>query len=306
MSDVDIGISPFHAGEQQFQSRVGKRDLMEKIGKRAIRPYLIDQHREFYRQLPFLVFGSVDSAGWPWASIVSGKPGFAYSSDPKFLRVDAHSTDGDPLTEAIKEGSPLGMLGIELHTRRRNRLNARVSQRDEDGFTLSVDQSFGNCPQYIQARSIEFYANSSEHRRDSVSEQFTNLDSAAREMISAADTFFVSSFVTSKERPDVEGVDVSHRGGKPGFVKVEGNTLTIPDYAGNNFFNTLGNFLLNPKAGLLFADFVSGDVILLTGSVELIGEDDPKVKALKGALRAWQFTLRHGIRLKGSLGLRMM
>jgi predicted pyridoxine 5'-phosphate oxidase superfamily flavin-nucleotide-binding protein len=60
----------------------------------------------------------------------------------------------------------------------------------------------------------------------------SELDDAARAMIAEADTFFVASYV------DVEGersVDVSHRGGQSGFVQVEGNRLTIPDFAGNLF-----------------------------------------------------------------------
>jgi hypothetical protein len=45
-------------------------------------------------------------------------------------------------------------------------------------------------------------------------------------------------------------VDVAHRGGKPGFVRVgDDDTLTIPDFVGNFLFNTLGNLLLNPRAG---------------------------------------------------------
>jgi hypothetical protein len=39
------------------------------------------------------------------------------------------------------------------------------------------------------------------------------------------------------------GVDVSHRGGRPGFVRVDaaGESLRLPDYQGNQFYMTLGN-----------------------------------------------------------------
>nr|WP_231865084.1 pyridoxamine 5'-phosphate oxidase family protein [Sorangium cellulosum] len=54
----------------------------------------------------------------------------------------------------------------------------------------------------------------------------------------------------------MEGADVSHRGSKPGFVRVteeDGRTvLTSPDFTGNFGFNTLGNLALNPRAGVLF------------------------------------------------------
>jgi predicted pyridoxine 5'-phosphate oxidase superfamily flavin-nucleotide-binding protein len=53
---------------------------------------------------------------------------------------------------------------------------------------------------------------------------------------------------------------VSHRGGRPGFVRIDGDdTLTVPDFNGNRFFNTLGNLAVHPRAGLLFIDFDNGD-----------------------------------------------
>ena len=62
---------------------------------------------------------------------------------------------------------------------------------------------------------------------------------------------------------------MSHRGGQPGFVDVQGNSLTIPDFRGNRFFNTLGNLLGDPRAGLLFVDFTSGDLLQLQGNVTI-------------------------------------
>ena len=58
---------------------------------------------------------------------------------------------------------------------------------------------------------------------------------------------------------------MSHRGGKPGFVGVQGDTLAIPDFRGNRFYNTLGNLLGDPRAGLLFVDFASGDILQIQG-----------------------------------------
>ena len=304
INPTDEATSPFHIGEQQIQSRVNKRQQMESFGRQAIRSYMPDQHRDFFKQLAFAVIGSVDKQGWPWASIVPGNPGFICSPDATTLKVKGNPLDGDPLIDSIKTDSPLGILGIDLATRRRNRLNARVNHADQKGFSLSVDQSFGNCPQYIQTRHIEHISDVNITVHDNNKSPLTTLDEKSRKMISAADTFFVSSFVEAQDRPDIQGVDVSHRGGQPGFVKVEGDTLTIPDYSGNYHFNTLGNFLLNPKAGLIFADFENGDLLMLTGSVEILWEDEPEVIAFKGAERAWRFKLDHGLWLKQALPFR--
>jgi ferredoxin-NADP reductase/predicted pyridoxine 5'-phosphate oxidase superfamily flavin-nucleotide-binding protein len=298
-------LSPFHPGEQNIQDRVGKRAVMESFGQRAIRPYIPEQHREFYQQLPFIVAGSVDQQGWPWASILSGYPGFITSPDSTTLTINASAIAGDPIAPQLRnDGSPLGLLGIEMHSRRRNRVNGRVHKISPTHFSISVDQSFGNCPQYIQSRSIEFNKQSHVTNPASNIEEFTVLSHDVSKIIRDADTFFVSSYVPAKEHPEHEGVDISHRGGRPGFVKVDGNTLTIPDYSGNNFFNTLGNFLVNPKAGLVFIDFSTGDLFMLTGTVELLWEDTPEVSAFKGAERAWRFTLSHGVTLRNALPFR--
>ena len=69
---VMASVSPFHPGEQEIQARLGMRDEIEDIGQRFIRDHLPEQHQEFYANLPYLVVGSVDDAGRPWASLLAG------------------------------------------------------------------------------------------------------------------------------------------------------------------------------------------------------------------------------------------
>ena len=220
------------------------------------------------------------------------------------LAVNAMPFVADPLASTLRPGMPVGMLGIEMPTRRRNRVNAHVAKVSDQGFALEVDLTFGNCPQYIQQRSVVFVRDPADTAFKPQNTWMTELDATARAMISAADTFFVASYVTPENDPRVEGVDVSHRGGSLGFVRVEGNTLTIPDYPGNNIFNTMGNFLLNPKAGLIFPDFDTGDLLQLTGTVELLWEDEVEIQAFKGAQRGWRFTVEKGVRLTAALPFR--
>ncbi len=298
--------SPFHAGEQALQERLGVREKVERFGRRAIRDHLIEQHRDFYAKLPFLLLGSRDETGQPWASILAGRPGFAQSPDPGRLQLDAAAIPGDPLEQALCPGAQIGGLGIEFATRRRNRFSARVGALDEGGIELLIDQAFGNCPQYIQTRQPEFRRDPRDASFRPVREELSRLDEEAQRMIAAADTFFIASAApppdeSAEDDASVRGVDVSHRGGKPGFVRIDDEgTLTVPDFAGNLQFNTLGNLLLEPRAGLLFADFDSGDLLFLAGDVEIIFESE-EIAAFRGAERLWRFRLSRAIRLRQGL-----
>ncbi|MEH6403598.1 MAG: pyridoxamine 5'-phosphate oxidase family protein [Sneathiella sp.] len=295
--------SPFHAGEKTVQEMVGVADEMEQFARRVVRRALPKQHAEFFNQLPVLYAGYVDSDGWPWATALAGQPGFVESPDPSHLDVGVFPDQSDPLYTEIKSGKKLGLLGLEMHSRRRNRLNVTIGSVSHDAFQLNVDQSFGNCPQYIQTRSLDFVREPESGAARGTQLKFNQLNDVEKELIEASDTFFVSSFIEGDEDDRVAGVDMSHRGGRPGFVKVEGDSLTIPDYTGNFHFNTIGNFVVNPKAGLLFMDFETGDMLQLTGTVEMIW-DGPELEFFQGAERAWIFKLDHGQWLKDALPLR--
>jgi predicted pyridoxine 5'-phosphate oxidase superfamily flavin-nucleotide-binding protein len=121
MMDADRNPSPWHRGEREVHRRLGVSEEIEAIGGHNIRPFMPDQHRLFFAQLPFMLVGSVDRTGRPWASLLSGRPGFVQSPDPRLLHVAALPAPGDPLVEALVPGARVGMLGIELPTRRRNR-----------------------------------------------------------------------------------------------------------------------------------------------------------------------------------------
>lgn len=298
-----IPKSAFHIGEQEVQRKLGVRDKIEQIGRRMIRDHMPQQHRDFFENLPFLVAGHADQGGAPWASLLFGaQQSFVESPDDKTLLITAKPVDGDPLAPGLSRNIHLGLLGIELHSRRRNRLSGHIQSQSDDVIQLAVDQSFGNCPQYIQHRSIKFIAKD----QRPVPQHYTidSLDSEARSLIQQSDTFFVASHFQDDTNSAYNGVDVSHRGGKPGFVHIdEKGKLTIPDYAGNNFYNTLGNIHKNPKAGLLFVDFESGHMLSLTGTAEILW-DSPETKHFNGAHRLWQFTPEKGIWLKHALPFR--
>jgi len=288
--------SPFHAGEVAIQRRLGIDEKIDRAGRRIIRTFMPDQHREFFAQLPFILVGSVDGSGQPWASMLTGRPGFLATPDDRTLTIAAQPVPGDPLT--LVPGAAVGLLGIEPPTRRRNRANGTVSRADTGGITVAIQQSFGNCPKYIQARTAEPIEAAPSTRPPRVS---PGLDEADRALIAAADTFFIATAHLSGETG--RGADVSHRGGKPGFVRVEGNRLTVPDFVGNFLFNTLGNLALEPRAGLLFPDYATGDLLSLATTGEIIW-DGPEVATFEGAQRLMRFDVTQAVRLPGALPFR--
>ncbi|MBC7521761.1 MAG: pyridoxamine 5'-phosphate oxidase family protein [Sandarakinorhabdus sp.] len=289
---------PWHAGEIALQTRVGVADRMAVFGRRVIRDFMPDQHRSFYAQLPFLVAGSVDPAGDVWATVLAGAPGFAASPDPRVLTVAAVRAPDDPADVGMNDGDAIGLLGIELHSRRRNRVNGRIRRSTDMGFSVGVEHAFGNCPRYIQLRSCQPAPVATP---PGAVQRSDRIDAAAAALIARADTFFVASFFDDENGRQV---DVSHRGGKPGFVRMDADGgLTIPDFAGNLHFNTLGNFHSNPRGGLVFVDFETGDTLHLAGNVELVF-DSAEIAAFQGAERLWRFRPRRVVMRPAALPIR--
>lgn len=283
--------SPFHRGEQEVQSSLGVRDALEHQGQRVIHDHMPDQHREFYSQLPFLLLGSLDHSGRPWASVLTGAPGFIRSPDPQTLEIQTRLMFGDPLHDNLSVGAQVGVLGIEYHSRRRNRMTGRVSACTDGRIEIEIDQAFGNCPQYIQARDFDLLPEIDRIGDARPIRRLKHLDARAREVIARADNFYIATHFSEIPGDRSHGADVSHRGGKPGFVRIDDDqTLTFPDFTGNHHFNTIGNIVLNPHAGLLFIDFDTRDLLYLTCTAEIIWESAER-QAFEGAERLVRFSL---------------
>jgi predicted pyridoxine 5'-phosphate oxidase superfamily flavin-nucleotide-binding protein len=295
---------PWHAGERAMQQRAGMRERLAQVGVGVLRGYMPEQHRKFFAQLPFLVAGTVDAAGQPWASALANPPGFIESPDPRHLVVHVLPPPGDPLVENMRPGAAIGLLGIEPHTRRRNRMNGVVESVGGESFSVRVSQSFGNCPKYIQAREAVYIAEGAGQAK--MVHRAAGLDELARQMIRRADTFFIATAYPAApgDGGAAHGVDVSHRGGKPGFVRVDTDgTLTAPDFMGNFYFNTLGNLTVNPRASLLFIDFANGDLLYLTADAEIIWEG-AELESYADAQRLLRLRVRQMQLTEGALPLR--
>ncbi|NHZ43510.1 pyridoxamine 5'-phosphate oxidase family protein [Massilia aquatica] len=270
---------PYHEGELRAQALAGEISYGN-----GIRPSMPDQHRDFFAALPFVLVGTVEADGRPRARVAAGAPGFIGSLDARSLRIAVQGS-------GLRAGQAVGLLGIDFGTRRRNRLNGVVRSAGSGAVLIDVRESFGNCPQHIVLRDVRAVAAAEEV----VVREFDGLDERA--MIARADTFFIAT------SGGAHGVDISHRGGPAGFVRMEGDTLIVPDFGGNRYFNTLGNLLLDARAALLFIDDASGAVLELEGSVEIVWDEGAALPGQAGG-RHWRFTAGRGRITHGALALR--
>jgi uncharacterized protein len=297
--------TPFHPGELALQTKIGVKEKVARFGERGIRAFMPEEHREFFEELPCVFIASLDASGRPWASMVWGVPGFVTSPDPTTLRIAGTLAQADPLARNLAPGAVVGVLGIQLETRRRNRANGVVIAHEDNVFSVHVAQSFGNCQKYIQIRKPKFGRDPRAQHETPVFREGALLSDEARRIVSASDTCFIAS---RSRLPALqthgEGVDVSHRGGLPGFLRLSDgkarSSISMPDYIGNFLFNTLGNIQADPRVGLLFVDFARGALLTLVGEAEIIW-DGPEVRALPGAQRLVRIAVSDGLRMPDTL-----
>ncbi len=261
---MDQEKTAFHPGEIAVQERAhGSGPGWRRAVSRVFRDTMPDQHRAFFESQSVLFLGVLDRKGRVWATPAFGETGFVRSPDARTLRVNAVPALRHELAFDMDEGAKVGVLGLELHSRRRNRLNGEIVKTGADGFDIAVGQSFGNCPQYIQARVFDWTGGAAEPIEV---ERMNGLTGKVEALVERADTFFIASRVPELTDDPRDGVDVSHRGGRPGFLGVTGKSmLSFPDFNGNRFFNTLGNIEADGRVGLFVPDFETGEALFVTG-----------------------------------------
>lgn len=286
-------LSPFHEGEVFVQERTGERDVGLRNGA-VIADTILKGALRFISQQPFIVTGSMDDEGRVWASVILGQPGFmtAAKRSIDFDLTQTLPNPLDPFWKNIERHPKIGTLIIELTRRRRLRVNGPVTRVDDDRLRLDVSESYPNCPKYIQRRTMILNTELSSDTPEPVRGDGAALSQEQASWVADADTVFVASAHPGK------GVDASHRGGKPGFIHViDDRTLRIPDYAGNSIFNTLGNFVEYPQAGLLFIDFESGRTLQLVGKPTILWDLDVPDHETGGTCRYWKFEIEKSVEI---------
>ncbi|MFE7508279.1 pyridoxamine 5'-phosphate oxidase family protein [Promicromonospora sp. NPDC057488] len=242
-----------------------------------------------------------------------GRTGF----DPVLEALFTGPQDGNAVDHA--DGKLVAGLAMDLEQRTRVKLAGRmlrgiVLEQDATATTgptdpsrvdvqlaLAIDETLGNCPKYLNRKSVWPH----EAAPRLVSDSLPLTDEAVR-LVGRSDIFFLSS------RHGAESMDTNNRGGAPGFVRVlsnsadDGVSLVYPEYSGNRLFQTLGNLRADPAVGITFPDFETGDVLYLTGRAEiLVGADAAAVlphsrMAVKVTIDAARF-VSDGLPFRGRL-----
>jgi uncharacterized protein len=256
-----VAVSRFHPGELAVQRRAGvAREAARLEG--MLRPAQLDGGAAgFLAQRRFVVITGRDNAGRLWASPLCGDPGFLAAHDTT-LTIHTTPPVGDPLHD-LPTGQFVGTIAVEFALRRRIRVNGTLVARSADGLTINAAEAFGNCPTYIQQRHLTVDPHTDTTTATHPVDRHTTWSTTQTALIRSADTFFLGTAHPTR------GTDVSHRGGRPGFVRIDGTDIWWPDYPGNNMFNSMGNIAANPEAALLFINFTTGETLRLSGTATL-------------------------------------
>jgi len=270
-----INLSPlkYHEGEISVQKRAGAFDAAD-LESNGLCTEFDARATSFLALQRWAVISAMDREHLLWVSLLHGKPGFLQVRDPRTLNIAGSLLPGDPLAESFQEEAELGMLVLDPRSRRRMRINGLAV---EAGGQLHVTarEVYANCPKYIQRREIV----REEASRPSRPMESSTFSEAQRQWIERADTFFIGSL------HEQAGMDCSHRGGKPGFVRVKNDHhVVFADYSGNNMFQTLGNLSLDSRAALLFLDFETGGTLQVSGRAKIIW-DEAMAREWAGAQR---------------------
>jgi predicted pyridoxine 5'-phosphate oxidase superfamily flavin-nucleotide-binding protein len=233
---------------------MGEADAADRLGH-LLRTEVPEAGVAFLRRQPWLLLAAPLGDGSVWPSLVSGRPGFLDAPAPGIVTAAATPPPADPLGAAVAAGGRVGALALEPASRRRLRLNGRFVPH-EGGLAIRTDEVVSNCPKYIQRRRLDPAWLPGAPAPTAAGAELSDDE---RRWIAGADTLFLATAAADGT------ADMSHRGGRPGFVAVHDGGLSFDELPGNSLYMTLGNLEQTRAAGLLFVDFATGATLHVAG-----------------------------------------
>lgn len=288
---MNLQLAEWHDGEDEMHKLMNVPDYGNPTS-----PGLSAHAQRLLHLSSLLAIGTVDDEGRPWTTLLGGEQGFARSLGQSIVGVKALADPScDPVLRTLleqhrvstaseyKTAREFSALGIHLASRDRVKVQGRLlggsrigndsslnTSQDEATqvqMALAIEGSLGNCPKYLNKKDIVLAV-----PRPVPLPATLPLPQPALDLLAKADTFFITSHHPSH-------MSTNHRGGPPGFIRVERNDsqsviLVYPEYSGNRLYQTLGNLVLDPRAGIVVPDFETGNVLYISGTTKIIvGKD---------------------------------
>jgi uncharacterized protein len=262
---------------------------------RKKQPYLAPEMQVFAESQDLCIVSFVDNDGQVCGRLLHGRLGeFAKAPDDHHLIIQPlNRTMGDlPFPETCARSWQLGLMFIEFKTRKRLCVHATGKwEETERCLALEVTQSVFHCAKYIDP-SYQIARCASRHPRTFKTAGLTMAAEPGRLIHQLVD-FLAEQRVAFVCTVDRNGqCAVNHRGGKCGFISVNGlqgeARVLVPDYAGNGAFEAVGNIWETRRAAVFVPDPERGYGVCVSGPAELFDgevlQTEPFV-SLSGAQR---------------------
>jgi uncharacterized protein len=238
----------YHSGQIQIQTEANTTEVARKLA------FWVGPIIEFVAGADLILLAVLDRDGMLRYTVVSGKPPLVTSIDAK---------DGihfrfliNPINVETNSGF-YGGLAISMANARRVRINGELTQKNT-GIELETKETFTLCKKYIAPTIVPV---AQQFVGPVFRDQISIHDPWLKNVVTKSETAFLAS-ISPDEKPDV-----AHRGGPPGFLKLDPSTekLSWEEFVGDGVFKSAGNIRATRKMTLLVPDFESGNGIEITG-----------------------------------------
>jgi predicted pyridoxine 5'-phosphate oxidase superfamily flavin-nucleotide-binding protein len=265
--------SQYHSGERKAQQLAGEQDIADSR-EGMMRSSIPRQVFDWLTEQTLLAIATMDATEHLWATVVPGRPGFLHAdANGTHLWVDRIMPPS--VLSNLKSGGNIGLLAIDLISRQRMRINGNATALPA-GLHVSVQEAFFNCPKYITRR----VALPSTAQNEFTKQEGDHLLAEHLQLLNETDLLFLAT-----THPD-RGLDVSHRGGDPGFVQLlPDGRIRLPDYPGNSLFNSLGNLLIDSRIALAIPNLRTGTILQVTGTATIQWHDRDEDNSTGGTHR---------------------
>ncbi|MBI3595684.1 MAG: pyridoxamine 5'-phosphate oxidase family protein [Nitrospirae bacterium] len=240
----------YHEGQIAVQQEAKTTQIVERLA------HWVGPIAEFAQIADLFLFAIPDLDKTLQFTVLSGKPPLMATRGGSDIRLQFPSARAPRITAP----TVCGGLAIHLGQARRVRTNGRLIPV-ADGVELEAQETFTLCRKYM-APSLAL--DDKPHLGPVARESLAFDDPWLAGLLSRAETSFLASI--SPEG----GPDVAHRGGPPGFIKLDATArrLTWIEYVGDGIFKSAGNIRATGGLTLLVPDHDGGD------GVELIGRGE--------------------------------